>query len=482
MKAISLFGGVQAFNILIQIIRFKFIAILLGPAGMGIMGMFVSTIAIISSLTNFGLGTSAIKDIAAANNSKDNHRITLIVTVFQRLVWITGTLGSLVTLILSRWLSQLTFGNKDYTLAFIWISITFLLQQLSSGQLVVLQGMRKLQYLAKANISGSVLGLLVTLPLYFIWGIDGIVPGLIGTALVSLMMSWYFSHKVKVERTTLSCSQTIIESKNMLRMGFMISISGLLTVCTSYVFRVFINHTGDLAQVGLYNAGFSILETYVGLVFTAMATDYYPRLSAVNQFNEKIRIVVTQQAIIAILILAPIIVGFIVFAPLLIKTIFSTQFLEITPMLNWAILGMLFRAASWCMGFILFAKSDSRLFLKTALGFNAIFLINNIYGYKLLGLEGVGISFLINYAIHFFSLVVITYFKYKFKFTNYFYKLFSFCFAFCIIAFAITYLHHSLLKTVVNFALIVSVLIFSIHELNKHLNLFELDFIKKIKA
>ena len=37
LKATSLFGGVQIFNILIQIIRSKFAAVLLGPEGMGVM-------------------------------------------------------------------------------------------------------------------------------------------------------------------------------------------------------------------------------------------------------------------------------------------------------------------------------------------------------------------------------------------------------------------------------------------------------------
>ena len=34
----------------------------------------------------------------------------------------------------------------------IWISIALLFKQLSSSQLAILQGLRKLQYLAKANL------------------------------------------------------------------------------------------------------------------------------------------------------------------------------------------------------------------------------------------------------------------------------------------------------------------------------------------
>jgi O-antigen/teichoic acid export membrane protein len=71
MKATSLFGGVQVINIIIQIIRSKAIAILLGPAGIGLLGLFNTTILVIGNLTNFGLGISGVKDISQANNTEN---------------------------------------------------------------------------------------------------------------------------------------------------------------------------------------------------------------------------------------------------------------------------------------------------------------------------------------------------------------------------------------------------------------------------
>jgi len=92
----------------------------------------------------------------------------------------------------------------------------------------------------------------------------------------------------------------------MLKMGFMLSLSGLISTAASYIVRVFISNTGGVADVGLYSAGFAIISTYVGLVFTAMGTDYYPRLSVVAHDNVEARLLINQQAEVAILILAPI--------------------------------------------------------------------------------------------------------------------------------------------------------------------------------
>ncbi|MFN8240011.1 MAG: oligosaccharide flippase family protein [Bacteroidales bacterium] len=233
MKATSLFGGVQVFNIIITIIRSKIIAVLLGPAGMGISGLLTSTSGLISGFTNFGLGTSAVKDVAAANEGGNTHRIAVVVKVLRRWVWVTGLLGMIATLVLSPWLSQITFGNKDYTLAFVWISVTLLLQQLSSGQLVVLQGLRKLNFLAKANVAGSVIGLVVSVPIYYFLGVDGIVPAIILTSLTAMLLSWYYSDKIDLVPVQVSRTRTIAEGKEMLKMGFMISLSGLINLGTA---------------------------------------------------------------------------------------------------------------------------------------------------------------------------------------------------------------------------------------------------------
>lgn len=313
MKATTLFGGVQALNIIISIIRSKFIAILLGPAGMGIAGLLNSTANLIAGITNFGLGTSAVRDVASASSDGNKLRIALVVSVLRRWVWITGALGMLIMLLFSPWLSQITFGNRQYTLAFIWISVSLLFNQLSKGQLVVLQGMRKLQYLAKANLTGSVLGLIVTIPLYYKFGVDGIVPSIILASVVALLLTWYFAKKVDIVPIKVSREKTIAEGKNMLLMGFMISLGGLITLGTSYVMRIFINRTGGIGQVGLYTAGFAIITTYVGLIFSAMGTDYYPRLSAVAYSNDLCKKTINQQAEIALLILAPILMVFLVF-------------------------------------------------------------------------------------------------------------------------------------------------------------------------
>lgn len=437
MKATSLFGGVQMFQIIIQVAKSKIIAILLGTNGIGVIGLLNASIDLISRFTNFGLSVSGVKEIAEAEGKNDNIQISVTTTVIRRLVWITGSLGTISMLAISPWLSYITFGNRHYTLAFIWISITLLLNQVSAGQLLILQGMRKLKQLAKANMVGTLLGVLLTVPLYYYYSLDGIVPGIIITSVITVLLSWFYSHKVQIAKIRISKEQAILDGKRILFMGFMISLSGIVTQATSYGIRIFINNIGGLDQVGLYTAGFTLINTYVGLVFSAMATDYYPRLSSVADNNEKSNLAINQQAEVATLILAPILNVLIVMINIVVIALYSHKFVLINEMIVWAALGMLFKAASWSISFVLLAKGVTKLFFWNELVSNAYQLALSLLGYYLLGLKGIGISFLLSYFIYFIQVYYICNRKYGFVFTPDFLKIFivQFCLTvFCFIS------------------------------------------------
>lgn len=437
MKATSLFGGVQFFQILISVVRSKFVAILLGPTGMGIVGLLAATTGLVAGLTNFGLGTSAVKNITEANTSGDKDRVATVVSVLRRLVWFTGLLGTILTLLFSPWLSEFTFGNKEYTLAFIWISITLLFGQLNTGEQVLLQGLRRLKHLAKANVYGSLSGLLISVPLYYKFGIRGIVPVIIVTTFMTFFFSWYFARKIETKKIKITRSTTIIEGKSMMTMGFMISLSGMITLIVDYLLRIFINRTGHVADVGFYNAGFAIINTYVGMVFTAMATDYYPRLSVVSKNNRQCTENINQQSEIALLILAPLLIFFLVFVNWAVILLYSSQFLVITGMLYWASLGIFFKAINWAIAFVFLAKGAGKLYFWNEFFSSIYTLIFNMLGYHWGGLSGLGLSFLLSNLVYLIQVFVVAKVKYHFSFYSSFITIFLVQFMLALLSFSI---------------------------------------------
>lgn len=479
LKATSLFGGVQFFNIIIHVLRSKAIAILLGPNGIGLLGLFYTTTLVIGNLTNFGLGISGVKDISQAHNDGNTLKISKTTTIIRRLVWFTGILGSIILFVSSSWLSKFVFNTVEYKFAFMWLSISLLLNQLSSGQLVILQGMRKLKSLAKANILGNALGLIVSLPFYYYWGTEGIVPAIVITAFATLFFSWYYSKKIEIEPYKISMQKTFIEGKGMLKMGFFISISSLLTIGGFYLVQIYIRNIGGVEQVGLYVAGFAIMNNYVGLIFNAMATDYYPRLSALANDKIPCNEAINQQAEIALLLLAPILIIFLTFINWGILLIYSEEFLGIKEMIYCATLGVMFKAVSWSIAFVFLAKGESKLFFWNELIVNIYMLILNITGYYFFGLIGLGIAFTLSYFLYMIQVFLIVKAKFFILIHKNFINVFSVQFTLVLLGFLCTYFIDPSYKYILGFILLLISSYYSFNILNKKIDI--LGFIKKIR-
>ncbi len=415
LKTTGLFGSVQIFKILVSIINSKFVAVLLGPAGMGIMGLLSSTTGIIGNIANMGLGTSAVRDVSEAYAENKKYKFNRVVSVFRRLVLFTGIFGMIICFLGSPLWSKITFGNYDYTWAFVVLSVTLLLAQISSGQGVVLQGTRSFKYLAKSGIIGSVLGLFTGIPLYFWLGIKGIVPAMMLSSITALCLTYHYSHKIKIEKISLTWKETFLEGNIMLRLGLFLALQGFLSTFCAYLVRIYISNTGSVADVGLYNSGFNIVNTYVGLVFTAMGTDYFPRLSTYSHNNKKFNNAVNQQIDLSVLLLSPMIAIFLILGELAILILYSTKFLGVSLMITLGIFGVFFKAPGWCLGFTFVAKGDTKAYFWNELASETYSLIFNILFYKLWGLNGLGLSFVVNYIIYLIQVNIVCRHRYNFR-------------------------------------------------------------------
>ncbi len=475
MKATSLFGGVQVFIILVGIIRSKVIAVLLGSTGVGMIGLYQTTLSLIQSVTSFGIQTSAVRDISEASVSNNEMLIGRFIKTFYRWLWITGFLGASVTLTFAAQFSQLTFGSLEYTWSFVWLSIVLLLNAISSGQSTILQGMRKLRHLALSSFYGSLIGLIVSLPMYYYWEIKGVVPSLILAALISLILNTYFSKKLKTIEVSQTWSDTIADGKGMVRLGFVMMLSGFMITLVSYVVNIIISHKGGLSEVGFYRAGWTITMQYSGLIFTAMGTDYFPRLAAIQNDRKKMNRAVNQQAEIAILLLGPMMIAMIGFAPLITNLLYTQEFTCINGMIQWTMLGMLLKAASWSLAFTIIAKGDNKLYFITETIGNTVIMVFNIIGYYFWGLNGIGLSFSLSYLFYF----IFVYFLVKNRYNIYFLGVFWRIFGVVMFVVSICFISISFLSSMSYFITIFLLLIMGIYSFI-HLNK-KLDLISQIK-
>ncbi len=437
---------------------------------MGIQGLYQSTLDVIKSLTALGIEQSAVRDISEANGSKDIIRIGRTASTVRRLVWITGTLGLIAAIVLSPFLSQLTFGNGDYTWGFIILSSTLLFNQICAGQKVLLQGMRRLKELAKASAIGSTVGLLVSIPLYYWIGVKGIVPTMVLISVTALLLSWFYSRKVPIEKVEVTTKEALKEGTSMLKMGIAMSISSILVVMSSYVLRWFIRLQGGVDEVGLFAAGVLITHTYVGMVFSAMSTDYYPRLAAVNKDNNQCREVINQQGEVALLIIAPIIISCIILMPFIIRLIYSEAFLPANNYIMFAVTGMIFKVASFVVSYVFLAKAESKLFVINETISCVYGLLFNVLGYRWGGFWGLGISYMVLYFVYMIQVYLIAQKRYRFFFFKSFVRLFLFYIILISTSLSSILFVHNYWKYFLSGICFILCAVYSLNGLNKRIN------------
>jgi len=204
LKSTSLIGGASLLNILISMVRNKFVAILLGPAGIGLLGMYGQITTLISTITGMGISSSGVRQVAEAVGSNDDELIARTVVSLRRTAWLTGSFGLLVMIAFAVPLSSMTFGSSDYARSIAVLGITLLAGAIAGGQVSIINGTRRLGDLAKISVIGALNGTLISIPCFYIWGQAGIVPSLVLSSLAALTTSWWFSRRVQIKAIELS--------------------------------------------------------------------------------------------------------------------------------------------------------------------------------------------------------------------------------------------------------------------------------------
>lgn len=392
-KATALLGSVQFFNILIGVAKNKIVSVLLGTAGMGIVGMLTSAIGVISAATNLGVVFSGMKNVSQAHERGDSILLGKSLYVIKKLVWGTGLLASIICLILCRRLSIWSFGNEDFTISFAFLSISLLFIQLNNENILAIQGCRQLQFYAKANVFGNLMSFVIAVPLYYLWGKDAIVPVLILTNISTFLCSYFYQKRIgiKLEKTDKEEFKEI--SFDIIKSGIAIASAEFFPIAASFLVRQFISTHGGLEEVGLFAAGFAILNSYVGMVFSAISSDYFPRLAGIADDDKKCEEVINQQIQMTCLLIAPLASLLIVFASLVIRILYTDQFLPMAGMISWGCLGMIIKVPNWCFGGVLIPKRANKPYFILAVVSAISYVVTNILLFYLLGITGLGIAF-----------------------------------------------------------------------------------------
>ena len=218
VKAMGIFGGAQVISILCAIIRTKLVAVWIGPAGVGLFGLFNNAIEMLSTATSLGIRNSSVRDMAIARQSGKAKLVSTTIAVVKKWAWFTSIGGAVLTIALAPLLSRITFGTESHTWEFVLLSVVLMFNGLTGGEQAILQGNSALKRLAHASVWGVVGGLVISIPMFYFWREASIVPSIVAYSAMVLLFTLLFRHKdytpVKV-----SVKEAYSKGKEFVRLG-----------------------------------------------------------------------------------------------------------------------------------------------------------------------------------------------------------------------------------------------------------------------
>jgi len=401
LKAMSIFGSVQVLALLCSVVRTKLVALWIGPAGVGIITLYNSTMEMLYTTGQLNLRQSAVRDISAA--AAQPAAAARIIAVLRRLMSFLGVAGMLAVIALSPLLSRWTFGDATHTGAFTFLSVMMFCMSVSAGEYAVMQGLDRLRTLARCNLYSSVSASLAAIPLFYFFREDAIVPAV---ALFSIT-NYIFARAARRGLTPglptaphIRLTTALREGRGMISLGFYMTVSSFVSLLASYIFAVYLRSTASEAAVGIYQAGFVIINAYFGIIFNAISMEYFPRLSTSVGRRRHAGIIVSHEMRVVLAVLMPIVVIFICADDLIVHILYSDEFDGATAYMSTAVLGVLLRASSWCLSYVMLAKGDGRIFVLTETVSAAVFLALSIAGYRYGGNAGLGCAYAGWYAVY----------------------------------------------------------------------------------
>lgn len=411
IKYTGVFGGVQTLTNLITLVKGKLVAALIGSAGMGITTVFNRSLDLVSRTTDLGISFSAVKTISEQGEAPaDSIRV-----VRSWSLWL-AVLGTAVCFLLAPLFSRQNFdGDYSYTLSFRLLSLVVGFTSIASGERAILKGTQKLRELATNQIYCVVATLLITIPVYLWLGMQGIVPVLVLTSLANMLLTCWYSFRAYPYRVALFSGKVFHDGAYIVRLGINYTLAGFFGSGVLYLVSSYMMNNGSAEDVGYYSNAVILVSYLSMLVFSAVESDFFPRLSAANRDPKQSGQLVNEQIEVLILLVSPLVVVFMLFLPIIVPLVLQREFMPLIDVAQWAAAALLFTALTRPMSFMSLSKGDSLTYLIQELFYDVFMAVTVIVGYREGGLLWAGVALFASSVFDWLLNCLITRVRYGFR-------------------------------------------------------------------
>lgn len=393
-----LIGGASASTLAIGVIRTKVFALLLGPAGLGLLALLNSAVATTSAIFGLGLGFSGVKQLAQSPTGS-----TSFFRVRSAMRWgsvALGVVGAAVMWALREPIAWAITGSDLYALQVGAAGVAVPFSLLATSQTAILQGERRIAELAKLQVLSAALGAAAAIACVWLLGSAGIVYAVVLPVVVGMACGWIFvrDDADPVPRFA-RWGEHAHELRLMMGIGLLFLLNSVVAQLSEIWVRGMVGQALGLQAVGHFQAAWSISQ-YVALALAAMSAEFLPRVAQASRMKERVDALVDEQVSAAWVMTTPIVLSVMAFAPWLVPLLFSAAFSGALAVLKWQLAGDLLRVATVPLVYVLAVYDRKFLYILVPAIWHVAYVAGITLWSREFGLEGVGAAYFIGNAIY----------------------------------------------------------------------------------
>lgn len=405
VKVFSLNAVATLVRMLTGMISVKVVAVIIGPAGIALLGQLNNFNSILLGMANGGINSGITKYVAEYKDD-DSYIKKLLSNALQ--ITVTCTLFISILMILGCvQLSRLILMSDEYYYVFIIFGFTIILYTLNGLLISVLNGYKQFGKYVKVNIIGTILGLAYSVTLVIAFGLPGALINAVTFQSVVLLITLYMCRKEHWLKWDYFKEKhdRIITRKYLGYSAMTLTTLALLPV-SQMLLRGYVISEISAADAGIWEGMNRISQMYLGVITSAFSIYYLPRISEIQDnmvlHNEVFR---CYKFIIPMLLLIGLAIFFL--RHIIVKLLFTPDFYPMENLFVWQLLGDLFKIGSWLLSFIMVAKAQTKMFITTEIIFSFIYMFLCFIFLRYNGIIGLTQGYLINYILYMVTMVLL---------------------------------------------------------------------------
>ena len=405
VKVFSLNAMATFVRMLAGMISVKIVALIIGPAGIALLGQLNNFNTILLGLANGGISSGITKYVA--EYKEDENLIKKYLSNALRITLICSVIVAIVLIVGCKQLSELILLSDEYYYVFIVFGLTIVLYSLNGLLISVLNGYKQFKKYVEINVAGTLLGLAYSICLVYFWGLPGaLINAVTFQSIVFFATLWMCRKQTWLKKDYFKEKFDHVVTKQYFGYSLMTLTTLALLPVSQLILRGYVISEISATDAGIWEGMNRISNMYLSVITSAFSIYYLPRLSEIVE-NKVLRKEIFKCYKFVTPLLFLIGISIYVARDFIIWLLFTPDFLPMKKLFVWQLFGDLFKICSWLLAYIMVAKAQTRMFITTEIVFDLSYLFLCFICMKYNGVVGLTQGYLITYILYMIAMCIL---------------------------------------------------------------------------